>query len=157
MEKYIFEDDGITPNSDLPVLIYRNVAKGLHLAEYFEHLLQKNGWTNNWRDTISLQDHYHSTTHEALAIAEGNVRVQIGGKNGKMVELYAGDVVIIPAGVGHYSLDNSHPYLVVGGYPDGASWDMIYNEKDKYIKAKERIQKLKKYEKLPVEIEWSLR
>lgn len=147
---YYFKDDGITPNSDLPVVVYKNVTQGNHLADYFEATFRANGWANNWRDIIDTRDHYHSTTHEVLAIAEGEVKVQLGGALGKIFELTAGDVIIIPAGVGHFSIENTKKYMVVGGYPDGQAWDMIYNEPDQYEMAKQRILNLKNYIKLPI-------
>jgi len=36
----------------------------------------------------------------------------------------AGDVIIIPAGVGHHSISEHSNYQFVGGYPDGNSWDL---------------------------------
>ena len=50
----------------------------------------------------------------------------IGGqKKGKIVEVSAGDVLVLPAGVGHFAISNQKDYMVVGGYPDGLSWDMM--------------------------------
>jgi uncharacterized protein YjlB len=54
----------------------------------------------------------------------------MGGKNGQEVIVERGDVIIIPAGVGHYSLDNSIEYQFVGGYPNGANWDIKVSLKE---------------------------
>jgi uncharacterized protein YjlB len=59
-----------------------------------------------------------------LGIASGSVRVRLGGENGKTVELCAGDVVVIPAGVAHKSEGASPDLVVVGAYPGGRSPDM---------------------------------
>lgn len=53
-----------------------------------------------------------------------------------------GDVLIIPAGVGHFSVSQSTRYEVVGGYPGGLVWDMIYNEPEHYEAAQRAIRQL---------------
>jgi len=133
-----FKDDGITPNNDLPVLIYKNILEAVKgdFADYLEKTFQQNNWTGNWRDIVLDKDHYHSTTHEVLGISKGSVDLQLGGAEGKQFSVTVGDVLIIPAGVAHCSLDNNSDYEVIGGYPEGRSWDMIYCEPEKYHEAK---------------------
>lgn len=152
MKKYLyyFEDDGITPNSPFPVIVLSQVFEGEGLKEFFIDTFSKNNWTNNWLDIVQTKDHYHSTTHEILGICEGEVHLKIGGEQGKILRLKAGDAIIIPAGVGHFSVDNSAEYLVAGGYPEGEDWDMIYNEKDKYKAAKQNIKTLLMPKKHPI-------
>lgn len=36
---------------------------------------------------------------------------------GKLISLTAGDVIILPAGVAHCSIDNDPEYLYIGAYP----------------------------------------
>ena len=50
--------------------------------------------------------------------------MKIGGKQGKVIDLSSGDVLIIPAGIGHYSVSNHTDYEFMGGYPDGNNWDL---------------------------------
>jgi uncharacterized protein YjlB len=38
-------------------------------------------------------------------------------------------MIILPAGVGHYSVDNSVEYQFVGGYPNGAEWNLKFSLK----------------------------
>jgi uncharacterized protein YjlB len=40
-----------------------------------------------------------------------------------LTEILAGDIIVIPAGVGHKSLESDN-LGVVGAYPDGRSWDI---------------------------------
>lgn len=119
-----FPDDGTFPNSRLPVLIYRQVLPP-DLGE-IEKLLRSNCWTNSWRNGVYPFPHYHSTSHEVLAIYRGTANLQLGGpKAGKAFEVLAGDFVVIPAGVAHQKLTSSEDFAVVGAYPDGRKWDLL--------------------------------
>ncbi|MDB4293539.1 cupin domain-containing protein [Maribacter sp.] len=137
-----FKDDSITPNSELPVIVYRDVLKSAEIKSgiSIQSVFEANNWTNNWADTIMTKNHYHSTTHEVIGINKGKVRLKIGGKDGSILTVQEGDVLLIPAGVGHFSLSNATLYEAIGGYPDGAAWDMIFDEKDKHGVAVERIR-----------------
>src|ERR671938_1556326 len=103
-ERHLFADDGRIPNNPrLPLLVYRRALEPSppDPAAAFEAAFARNGWTGAWRDGIYGFHHYHSTSHEVLGIARGRVRVRLGGEGGLATELRAGDVVVIPAGVGH--------------------------------------------------------
>ena len=78
-------------------------------------------------DIILPYDHFHSNTHEVLGLAQGAAKLKIGGENGIELQVETGDVIIMPAGVGHYSLDNSMKYQFIGGYPNGADWNLKTN------------------------------
>jgi len=151
-EVLLFHDDGITPNSNLPVIVYRDVFRRLELKSdtSIKDVFESNDWTNNWADVIMTKNHYHSTTHEAIGINKGRVRLKIGGKDGSIVSLKSGDVILIPAGVGHYSLSNEIFYEAIGGYPNGEEWDLIFDEKDKHKVAIERIRQIQIPEKDPI-------
>lgn len=58
-----------------------------------------------------------------IGIVAGRANVQFGGPHGLVCELRAGDVVVIPAGVGHCCLI-SRNLVVVGAYPFGQYWDL---------------------------------
>lgn len=134
IETYHFGDDGMIPNNDLPVLVYRNVCLHQAKSDWFESTFIRNGWTNNWRDIILSYDHFHSTTHEVLGVGSGQVTLQVGGRSGTQLSVRAGDVIILPAGVGHHSLPGQDNYEIVGGYPDGRSWDLLLgSEADRII------------------------
>ena len=125
-EEMTFADDGRIPNNpDLPVLIYRGAAEPSgDLARHFEKLFAENGWTNSWRDGLYDFHHFHSTAHEVLGIARGQVRAKFGGEKGRIVELRPGDVVALPAGTGHKLEKASDDLLIVGAYADGRDWDI---------------------------------
>ena len=55
-----------------------------------------------------------------------NEHFEMTGKEyqGKIVDLNPGDVIIIPAGVGHFSVSEHQNYQFVGGYPNGHPWDL---------------------------------
>ena len=112
------DDPAVPNNSRLPVLLHRQVlpADDPHAAEA---LFAQHGWPAAWRNGIYRHHHYHPEAHEALAIASGRVRVQLGGETGPTLELDAGDVVVLPAGTGHRNLGASPGLLVVGAYPPG--------------------------------------
>lgn len=93
-------------------------------AEWFEEIFAQNGWRGAWRNGIYGWHHYHTTTHEVLGCYAGSARVQLGGPDGEIVDLEAGDVVIIPAGVAHRNLGSTGDFAVVGAYPDGVSPDL---------------------------------
>ena len=113
-------DDGTIPNSGLPLLHYAGALAADAGPGAFESLFAGNGWGRSWRNGIFDFRHYHSTAHEVLGIAAGQVRVELGGPRGQVVELHAGDAVLIPAGVSHLSLGGTG-LLVVGAYPDGTT------------------------------------
>ena len=122
--------DEVFPNNVVPALIYRRVITSVEddPAAAFEELFESNGWTDAWRNGIYDYHHYHSTAHEVLGIARGNVKVHLGGPRGRVFELSAGDVVVIPAGVSHKNVGSSSDLLVVGAYPKGTSPDMCYGK-----------------------------
>jgi uncharacterized protein YjlB len=128
-ETQLLIDSGAFPNSRLPALVYRGVLGAeADLAASFEALFGKNGWTDAWRNGLYRAHHYHSTAHEVLGVYRGNVQVRLGGPAGPVIELRAGDVAVIPAGVAHKNEAQSADFAVVGAYPVGTSPDMQYGK-----------------------------
>ncbi|MEE2833280.1 MAG: cupin [Candidatus Latescibacterota bacterium] len=114
-------DDGLIPNSLLPLLVYAAaLGEVTDRAVAFEALFAGNGWSRSWRNGIYAFRHYHSTAHEVLGIAAGWAHVEFGGPQGVELDVQAGDAVLIPAGVSHYNLGASDDLLVIGSYLDGS-------------------------------------
>jgi uncharacterized protein YjlB len=126
IEEHRFTDDGQVPNNPaLPLIVYRGALNtGPRAAADCEALFAANDWGAAWRNGVYSHHHYHSTAHEALGIVAGSVRVRLGGEHGATVELCAGDVVVVPAGVAHKNEGASPDLMVVGAYPGGRCPDM---------------------------------
>ena len=121
-----FADDGVFPNSSVPVLMYPQVvaAGEASPADWFEHCFGTHGWPPAWRDGIYPFHHYHSTAHEVLGVCRGQAAVALGGPGGSVLDVAAGDVLVIPAGVAHKRQTASVDFLVIGAYSSGQRWDM---------------------------------
>jgi uncharacterized protein YjlB len=150
----MFEDDGAIPNnSRLPLIHYRSpvrLRRAQDPAAVFEDLFGANGWKDSWRNGIYDYLHYHSRTHEVLGIARGHARVRFGGDSGKMVELRAGDVVILPAGTGHQRVSASRDLLVVGAYPASGEYDECKGSSEEHERALKSIPDVRLPAKDPV-------
>src|SRR6478752_5830485 len=123
----LFKDDGSIPNSRYPVLLYRGAItlENRDPASSLEERFAANHWTNSWRNGIYPFHHYHSTSHEVLGVYQGSATVRLGGERGQDFFVEAGDVIVIPAGVGHKNLGASERFGVVGAYPNGRRWDLL--------------------------------
>jgi uncharacterized protein YjlB len=126
-ETFLFADDGETPNNPrLPLLVYRaavEVRDAADPAVPFERAFARHGWGDGWRNGIFGFLHFHTRAHEALGIARGRAKVEFGGAGGKVFDVAAGDVVVLPAGCGHRRIESTPDLLVVGAYPDGSPSD----------------------------------
>jgi uncharacterized protein YjlB len=132
-----FVDDGLVPNNPMPFLIYKGVVtldRGEPEAT-IEKLFGSNGWGAMWRNGVYDFLHYHATVHEVLGIARGSARVRFGGDKGKVLEISAGDVAILPAGTGHQCLWASSDFSVVGAYPPGPPMDLQRPTPEAHVKA----------------------
>jgi len=127
---HLLKDDGIFPNSMLPLLVYKNVLvlPADHQPQIIEKIFEANNWKNTWRNGIYNYHHYHSTTHEVLGVYSGRCRVLIGGEDGIQFIIEKGDVIIIPAGVAHKNIGGNEDFKCAGAYPDGKDFDMNYGK-----------------------------
>lgn len=111
------------PNNLLPLIIYPHAVpediEEEEIAHYFEELFARHQWPPAWRYPVFTYTHYHPNTHELLGIGAGWAQILFGGETGRVVTVHAGDVVLIPAGVGHHQLAASEDFFAVGAYPRG--------------------------------------
>lgn len=123
---FYFPDDGEIPNSSLPLLVYRKVNRreGPDLADWMEVIFSRNGWKNSWRWGIYPYHHYHSNTHEVLGVFSGQAMLKIGGAKGKELSVSPGDILVIPAGVGHCCVRYSNDFCVIGAYSNDRKPDL---------------------------------
>lgn len=138
-------DDGTYPNNEaLPVLVYgRAVRRSVRSpASTLERIFRANNWTGAWRNGIFSYHHYHSTAHEVLGVTAGTATVQLGGPEGWTLDVGAGDVLVLPAGVAHKNLGSDRDFQVVGAYPDGQSWDLRRGEPGDRPEADRNIERL---------------
>lgn len=144
LEHYRLKDDGIFPNNDsLDVILYKGV---LNLPSFFsslkiKQLFQKNNWGNAWTGGICTLHHYHSITHEVMAIYDGKTTLLLGGESGIKMEVEKGDVLLLPAGVAHKNLGEHNQIKCVGAYPYGENYDMKYGTPDERPLADENIRR----------------
>jgi uncharacterized protein YjlB len=123
-ETHLFQDSGEIPNNPvLPLLVYRGA--GSSDPEAVEAMFERHGWPPAFRYTVYSYPHYHSTAHEVLGVYRGTAKIRLGHTAGEVFEVKAGDVIVIPAGVGHENLGASPDFHVVGAYPSGQDADMM--------------------------------
>jgi uncharacterized protein YjlB len=120
-------------NPRLPVIVYRGAfqlpAHG-DSAPPIEQTFSRNGWSGGWRDGVYNYHHYHSTAHEVLGCYVGRASLMLGGPDGVRIEISRGDVIVLPAGVAHKSIQTSADFKVVGAYAEARSYDMRRGEPD---------------------------
>ena len=140
-ETYFFKDDGLIPNSKYPLIIYKNAfsERGITAASWLEQRFESNNWSNSWRNGVFSYHHYHSISHEVLGIYDGSAKLQLGGENGEKLNVSAGDIIVIPAGVGHKNLESSNDFKVIGAYPNGMDYDILRGKPDERKQADKHI------------------
>lgn len=160
----------LIPNTSVqnkPLLHYHGVFSasggGTLTASAIEaHLASVGVVEPQWRFSMYATTHFHSTTHEVLCIICGRARLCFGGEdNPGKVEVLAekGDVLVVPAGVGHRLLEDltdeeasgggDGGFEMVGSYPTGFHWDMCYGKKGEEAKVRS-IAKLPWFERDPI-------
>jgi uncharacterized protein YjlB len=143
--QYILKDNDRFPNSRLPVLLYKG---GIRLpfvfkARFVKKLFRKHHWINNWRNGVYTFHHYHSNTHEVMAVIKGATTLQLGGENGIHLKIEKGDVILIPACVAHCNLGREKDVICIGGYPRGKDYDMNYGKEGERPSSDENIAQVK--------------
>jgi uncharacterized protein YjlB len=148
--RHILSDDGKFPNNGrLPLLIYQHALQSTD-GKTVEEIFESNGWVNAWQDGIYDFDHYHSKAHEVLGVIRGSARIQFGGPTGIAQSVEPGDVIIIPAGVAHRFIEGDENFTVVGAYPQGQDYDVLYGKENERPNADQHIKSLHKPQTDPV-------
>ena len=104
--QYILKDNGGFPNRRLPVLLYKRAfdLPILFKGRFVKKLFAKHRWTNHWRNGVYTYHHYHSNTHEVMAVIKGATKLQLGGEKGIRLKIEKGYVILIQTGVAHINL-----------------------------------------------------
>ena len=124
VEHHLLREAGGSPNNEtLPLIVYRAAVDvgGDEPESVLERTFGENDWGDGFRGDTYPFPHYHSAAHEVVGCARGKARLQFGGPRGPVVDVKAGDAVLIPAGVVHCRLDDAPGYASVGAYPPGQS------------------------------------
>ncbi|KAE8147836.1 RmlC-like cupin domain-containing protein [Aspergillus avenaceus] len=144
------------PNTSIqskPLMIYHQ-AFDASTNQLQDHLLEIGEVIPQWVYSMYKQTHFHSTTHEVLAVVSGQARLCFGGEGnpGRFEPIVRrGDLIIVPAGVGHRLLDDvgSESFQMVGAYPRNKDWDMCYGAPDEEEKVNS-IERLGWFQKDPL-------
>ncbi len=153
VETCLFADDGETPNHPVLPLVVMHGTEGtgvLDPAAWFEERFQSHGWGATWRWTVYSYHHYHTTNHEVLGVSRGEATLKLGGRHGRIFLMTVGDVIVIPAGVGHKRLDSTKDFQVVGAYPGGMEPDLIRSGEGEIKAARERILRVIRPQQDPI-------
>ncbi|KAL1846924.1 hypothetical protein Plec18170_008892 [Paecilomyces lecythidis] len=140
---YDIKHTRLVPNSPKPLLLYKNcfIRDGKVDATLAYDTFKKNGWNAQWVTTYGhyQRSHYHPATHEVMVVLSGPGTIRwgtadlnddpqkhtygISGRDyeggGVFVNVDAGDLFVIPAGVAHKSFNpktpNPDPECLTGG------------------------------------------
>lgn len=107
------------------------------------------------------QQHYHSNTNEILVVvSDRRAELCFGGSDSEenggkvVVEVGKGDVMIVPAGVGHAllrELDGKGRFEMVGSYPVGAEgWDMCTGQDGEKNERWKNVEKVGWFKRDPI-------
>ncbi|KAH8592342.1 hypothetical protein B0O99DRAFT_630326 [Bisporella sp. PMI_857] len=134
-ETYYIEPTEYAPNNPMPVLVYRAVLPKPITEENASTFLEANNWEKRgtW-GSIEIR-HFHPNSHECYGIFRGTSTLLIGqgkldARGGKRITVTAGDVIVLPAGTGHSSVESTEDYRYVGVYPKGCPrWRNMYGDR----------------------------
>src|SRR4051795_9974108 len=94
--------DRIPNHPSFAVLVYHDVEPAASGdADAVRALFAEHGWRGAWVDGVFDFHHFHSTSHEVLAVVAGTATLELGGPQGEAFDVAAGDVLVLPAGTGH--------------------------------------------------------
>lgn len=156
MSVHHFPDDGRTPNHpELPLVVMQvaELREAADPARWLEVRFTANGWSGTWRWGVYPFHHFHTTNHEVLGVSSGTATLLLGGEKGGEFEVGLGDVIVLPAGLGHKCLRASPDFQVVGAYPGGDSPDLLRSgevDPDEMNEARRRVARVPLPERDPI-------
>ncbi|KAK9446215.1 Cupin domain protein [Metarhizium brunneum] len=117
---YYLSPNSDAPNNPLPVLHYRGVLPLEATEDMATKFLTANTWEKRgaWGH-IGIR-HFHPNTHECYGIVSGRSTMLLGKINdgtGMHVQVQRGDVIVLPAGTAHSSIESTPDYFYIGVYP----------------------------------------
>jgi uncharacterized protein YjlB len=128
--------DRIPNHPSFPVLIYRGVDAAAAGPDAARESFAEHGWRGSWVDGVFDFHHFHSTSHEVLAVVAGAATLELGGPQGESFDVAAGDVLVLPAGTGHRRAATRNGFTVVGAYPAGQeNYDLLRGESGEEVAA----------------------
>jgi uncharacterized protein YjlB len=131
--------DRIPNNPRFPVLIYHAVEDAAAGADAARRLFEQHGWGGSWVNGVLPFHHFHSTSHEALAVVAGSATIELGGPQGEAFDVSTGDVLVLPAGTGHRRASSAARFTVVGAYPAGQEdYDLLRGDDAAEVEAARR-------------------
>ncbi|KAL5366688.1 hypothetical protein BJX96DRAFT_180958 [Aspergillus floccosus] len=112
-----------SPGSTLPILHYRDDLPHPRTEETASKFLTAHTWEKRgvW-GAIDIR-HFHPNTHECYGVFQGASTLLLGAAGGDgntaglKLTVYPGDVLVLPAGTAHSSVDSKDDYRYVGVYP----------------------------------------
>jgi uncharacterized protein YjlB len=133
--------DRIPNHPSFAVLVYHDVDGVADGPDAARRLFAEHGWGGSWVDGVFDFHHFHSTSHEVLAVVAGTATLDLGGPQGASFDVAAGDVLVLPAGTGHRRASARGGFTVVGAYPPGQErYDVLRgDDPDEVAAARERI------------------
>jgi uncharacterized protein YjlB len=136
--------DRIPNHPRFAVLVYRGVDAAAEGPDAAKTLFAQHGWGGSWMNGVFDFHHFHSTSHEALAVVAGRATLELGGPQGRAFEVAEGDVLVLPAGTGHRRAASDQGFTVVGAYPAGQEdYDILRGDDPAEVEAaRERIAAL---------------
>lgn len=143
VETHYLKGNGRVPNSRLPLLIYRSAVQ-VGVAE-MEEQIRRNDWPPEWHSSFGMypRHHFHSDAHELIAVTRGTMVGLFGGHDGVRATVTAGDVIVIPAGVGHFGESITEDLRLTGAFPAGcAIHDFRLGYPDEYARVADRAQRV---------------
>src|SRR6185295_4080120 len=136
--------DRIPNHPSFAVLVYHDVEAATAGPDAARAMFASHGWGGSWVSSVFDFHHFHSTSHEALAVVAGAATLELGGPQGEAFDVAAGDVLVLPAGTGHRRATARNGFTVVGAYPRGQeNYDLLRGDDPAEVEAaRERIAAL---------------